>query len=369
MKEIRGLTGLRGVAALIVFLDHTRGSLEARGLSLPVPTVVARLFLSGGREVDIFFVLSGFILALIYNRWFRDSLLPAAYLDFLRRRFARIYPLHVFMLLLTIAFVGSAYALHAQAMNGLDRFTVSTLPATFLMVHAWGFVGDWGGPWNPPSWSISIEALAYLAFPLFIRSTSGLGASRPWLLWILAAVFGFFMNFVTPWGLTGFPGIARGGSEFFFGCATANLFGSSFASWTQSPLGSVSSLLALGICFALLPDMGFIAAFATAPLLLTLCGNNRVSRFFGCAPIWFLGEISYSVYLGHFLYGTIANRLVRPEWMMTGQLHMVLGMVALGVIVIAFSTITYFAVERPCRDLLSGRRSKTLRAAAPLGSA
>jgi peptidoglycan/LPS O-acetylase OafA/YrhL len=359
MTEIRGLTGLRGIAALIVFMAHTRETLEGRGLSLQVPTLVERLFLSGGRQVDIFFVLSGFILALIYRDWFTGGLKSASYVKFLRRRFARIYPLHFFMLMLVISCVVAAHVLHVQTMTGLDKYTRSSLPATFLLVHGWGFVGDQGGPWNPPSWSISIEALGYLIFPFFIWSTSRIGAARPWILLLVTAGCGFLLNAVTHWGLAGFPGIARGLSEFAFGCATANLYGSPVAKWLQRRVGSLCAALGLALCFALVPDTGFVCAVFTAPLLLALCGDgNPVSRLLGSGPIYFLGEISYSIYLGHFLYSTISYRLINPAWMLTGIVPMILGLIGICVFVIGVSTLTYYAVERPGRDLLGGRRSK-----------
>src|SRR4029077_14186047 len=73
MKEIRALTGVRGVAAITVFLAHTRETLQSRGVSLDIPDPIVRLFLCGGRQVDIFFVLSGFILAMLYRDWFVDG--------------------------------------------------------------------------------------------------------------------------------------------------------------------------------------------------------------------------------------------------------------------------------------------------------
>src|ERR1035437_9049242 len=118
MTEIRALTGLRGIAAIIVFFAHTRETLGSRGLSLQVPTLIQRLFLSGGRQVDIFFVLSGFILALIYRDWFARSITKVGYFAFLQRRFARVYPLHAFILFLVISFVFAAHVLNANTMNG-----------------------------------------------------------------------------------------------------------------------------------------------------------------------------------------------------------------------------------------------------------
>ncbi len=141
MKEIRALTGLRGVAALIVFFAHTRETLETRGLAVHVPQLLERLFLSGGRQVDIFFVLSGFILTMIYRDQFATSVTGGSWASFLQRRVARVWPLHLFMLLLVLVFVTAARLTGAHTVHGLDGYTLSTLPAHVLMVHAWGFLG------------------------------------------------------------------------------------------------------------------------------------------------------------------------------------------------------------------------------------
>jgi peptidoglycan/LPS O-acetylase OafA/YrhL len=357
MKEIRALTGLRGIAAIVVFFAHTRDTLQSRGLQLDVPRVVLRLFLSGGRQVDIFFVLSGFILALIYRDWFASDFTGKSYGEFLLRRFARVYPLHAFMLILVIAFVFAAHLFHANTINGLDRFTPESLPAYFLLVQAWGFSGTDAGQWNPPSWSVSIEALAYLLFPFFIWLTSKIEKTRPWTSFIILVVCGFVLNSLTPWGLAGFPGIARGLSEFALGCATAAFYGKPVARWLQSELGSLLSLTALLVCFALTPDTGFAIGLFTAPLLLALCAENFASKLFSNRLIYFLGEISFSIYLGHFLYSTIAYRLISVPWMQTGPLHLTIGLCVIAAFVLGASALTYFAVERPGRDLLRGRRA------------
>jgi peptidoglycan/LPS O-acetylase OafA/YrhL len=357
MGEIRALTGLRGVAALVVFFAHTRETLQNRGLSLEVPKLAERLFLSGGRQVDIFFVLSGFILAMIYRDWFSASVSRHAYVEFLRRRFARIYPLHFFMLLLVIAFVCCALVLHLHTVNGLERYDFSSLPAYFLLVQAWGFLGDNPGDWNPPAWSVSIEALAYLLFPLFMWSTSRAEKARPWLVFAICTACGFLLNALTHWGLAAIPGIARGLSEFALGCATAPLLSGRVARWLQSQLGSAAAAAAFVICFALTPDTGFIIGLVTAPLLLTLCGDNPVSRALSNRVVFFLGEISFSIYLGHFLYSTIAYRLVSTAWMQRGAVTLAVGLCGIVAFVLVASTLTYFAVERPGRDLLRGRKA------------
>jgi peptidoglycan/LPS O-acetylase OafA/YrhL len=354
MNEIRALTGLRGICAIVVCFAHVRITLQSRGLSLDVPTIVERLCLSGGRQVDIFFVLSGFVLALIYQKWFVSSVTRHAYGQFLRRRFARIYPLHFFMLIMVIALVVAARVVNAPTMHGLDRFSASSLPAYFTLTQAWGFLADDPGQWNPPSWSVSIEALAYLIFPLYVLFTSRIERLRPWVLIIVVVCCGFLLNASTPWGLTGYPAIARGLSEFMLGCATARFHGSSLARWLQGRLGSTLALTGLVICFALTPDTGFVVGFFTAPLLLALCGHNAVVRLFSNQMVFFLGEISYSIYLGHFLFSSVSYRVISIPWMRSGPLQLSIGLCFITLFVLAGATLTYFAIERPGRNLLRG---------------
>jgi peptidoglycan/LPS O-acetylase OafA/YrhL len=355
VKEIRPLTGIRGVAALTVFLAHTLETLHEKGIDFSIPTLVKRLLLSGGRQVDIFFVLSGFILTLIYARLFDAGVDRNGYLQFMRKRLARIYPLQAFMLVLIVGFVLMATFSHAQVANGLQRFKWSTLPLNFLLIHAWG-ADVKGTGWNPPSWSISIEFLAYLLFPWFLWITASARKQRPWMVLIAALVCGFICNALMFWSQGGITGISRGLTEFALGCVCVAFFSSPIADWLRSSLGSTLAVCALLVCYALTAETSFaIAAFA-APLILALTGHNPVSRFFGWTPVYFLGEISYSIYLGHFLFSSISYRLVKVEWMRSGPLAAGLGLSFIIAFVLILSTVTYFAIERPGRDWLAGRR-------------
>lgn len=356
MTEIRALTGLRGLAALIVFWGHTREALASRGLFFDVPEVFERLFLAGGRQVDIFFVLSGFIMALIYRSWFTDGITSTAYWQFLRRRIARIWPLHAFIILLVVGTVVGSQLAGMKTNNGLERFDFWTLPQHLLLVHAWGPFMHGSGEWNPPSWSVSIEWLAYFLFPLLLWGTAG-WIRRPWLPIAVTVAIGFALNSQITWGLWGSEGVARGLSEFTLGCLLANLYGSPVAEWLQTRLGSWLAAGLLIIGFALVPNTGFIIGVLTAPLLLALSGKaNPPATFFGSRPMFFLGEISYSIYLGHFLFTSIAYRLISVEWMKTGAFEAAVGLVLINAFVIGISTASYYLIEQPGRDWMSGRR-------------
>ena len=358
MPEIRGLTGLRGVAAILVVWFHMRDALEARGLLVDLPLLAAR-FIDGSKSVDVFFVLSGFIMALSYRKWFQQTVPANLYFSFLSRRFARIYPLHLFMLALVVALVATARVMNAATVNGLDRFDYAELIPYLLLIQAWGPFTQGVGEWNPPAWSISIEALAYLFFPFLMWLIVRFKGSGAWLLLSITIAIGFSLNAVTTWDMSGFGACARGLSEFALGCVTAQFYQSRLSTWFQSNLGSWVAMLGLIAAFALTPVSGFIIAVASAAALLALCGSNPSSRFFSWRPVYFLGEISYSIYLGHFIFMSICWRLVSVNWMRTSTLAAAAGILLVNLLIIGFATATYYGIERPGRDLLTGQRKRT----------
>jgi peptidoglycan/LPS O-acetylase OafA/YrhL len=149
--------------------------------------------------------------------------------------------------------------------------------------------------------------------------------------------------------------IVRGLTEFFLGCAVALVVGGTVSQWFTGYSGSLVAAAALVIAYALMPDTGFVIALACAPLLLSLCGDNVTSRVLGCKPLHYLGEISYSVYLGHFLFSSLAYRLISPAWMAQSPSHAVVGVAVLTVVIIVASSITFYMIERPARRWLGGR--------------
>jgi peptidoglycan/LPS O-acetylase OafA/YrhL len=357
MTEIRSLTGLRGYAALLVFISHMYENLLKSGFDLPVPLLIQRLFLMGGRQVDIFFVLSGFIMTLIYKDWFAPGVTARSYWKFQSRRFARVYPLHFFMLTILVGLVVGAMLFKWNTAFGLDNYNFAALPYFYTLTQAWGIVDP--GIWNAPAWSVSVEAAAYLVFPFFIRYTWELGKSRPWTVFIVLAVAGYLANtdtFNEAISFLGFPPpqIIRGLTEFALGCVTVHFMQSRTAAWLQTPLGAFAALAGLAVCFALTADLSFMVAVFTVPLLLALLGDTPLTRIFDNKPVWFLGEISFSIYLGHFLFTSASHRIISQAWMKTGTGPLILGILGTIALVLLLSTLTFYTVERPGRDLLRG---------------
>ncbi len=151
---LHALTGVRFLAAAHVVVYHYgRGAVQ-------LPGALARVLDHGFAGVTLFFVLSGFILA--YNHAGDGARSDPR--DFWAARFARIYPVYALGLLLALP------ALLATRMPG--RELALALTTTPLLLQGW--VPRIAGRWNGPAWSLSAEALFYLAFPPLVLAVARL---------------------------------------------------------------------------------------------------------------------------------------------------------------------------------------------------
>lgn len=161
----RGLDGYRFIAASLIVLFHFNSDFEL-GLERSTPIVNSLSVM-----VDFFFVLSGFVIAASYGGAMKSL---ADYTLFLRRRLARIGPLHLAVLaLFVLPAVALAFGL-VRAQHP-DAFSLGALPAHVLLLQAWGAVNH--EAFNGPSWSISAEWLAYLLFPALLMLSRRLSAT------------------------------------------------------------------------------------------------------------------------------------------------------------------------------------------------
>src|SRR3954454_3562871 len=145
---VPGLTGLRGIGALWVMFSHAQYELD-----LPILE-------HGSLGVDLFFILSGFVLSHAHGAMRLDW---AAYRSFVRDRFARIFPLHWAALLLLLCIL----IVYPKVYNDISsRFQPGDFIASVLLVNNWGFTRPMA--WNVPAWSLSTEWLVSLAFPAYV---------------------------------------------------------------------------------------------------------------------------------------------------------------------------------------------------------
>jgi peptidoglycan/LPS O-acetylase OafA/YrhL len=151
----RALDAWRGIAALGVVLFHA----PFVGAVHTAAVVIDFGF------VQLFFVLSGFVIAHAYGHRIAG---PSDAARFIVRRFGRLYPLHIFtfglMLALEVTKLAAMRVLHVGAGDpafgpGAGWHSIAT---NVLLIHAVGFESEF--TWNGPSWSISAELWTYLVF-------------------------------------------------------------------------------------------------------------------------------------------------------------------------------------------------------------
>jgi peptidoglycan/LPS O-acetylase OafA/YrhL len=340
------LTGLRGLAALWVLAYHA--------WSIP----------GGYLGVDLFFALSGFVLALNYG----DAALhasPRRYGQFLGKRLARLYPAHVCALLLTLACV-AILAPFGRSLHRPTEFSIESWWASLLMVQAWQFPVP--GVWNVPAWSISAEWAAYLLFPLLVLPIRRLQDARRVMLAIVFVYVGLAFAIHRFWvpGTMAF-GMWRVAAGFTAGLLLHRLWelrGGARHARAGRAEGARSAdggppwrwLLAF-IGGATVWELAFGAHAALPWFPLLACGVIYSLAVSGapllCTPIALaLGRLSYSLYLVNWPIIELCQRLARlsrstlPDALVT----------AIGAVVALFvAHLVHRYVEEPARRGLAQR--------------
>lgn len=309
---------LRLLLALSVIAAHTSA---IRWLALP----------TGTAAVQIFFVISGFYMALILNEKYLG---PGSYRIFIANRFLRIYPVYFVMAGATLIL---ALALHTEirlfdperlselnleaktlifganfAIFGLDTFDFLAIQHGALV-----FVRNTGDHplvvdhmrLVPQAWSLGIELLFYIIAPFIVRR----------ILWIVAvSVLSLSLRAylwqhgytAPPWNYEFFP------SELVFFLIGALLYHAQrtalFERW--GPTLAVFAPFATGLALFTYDDLPGILSYGlvivSIPFLFELTKRNRVDRL--------VGELSYPLYVVHFffIYGA---RAIAPDLAHSGR--------------------------------------------------
>jgi peptidoglycan/LPS O-acetylase OafA/YrhL len=329
------LTALRGVGAAWVFAFH---------LLLGVaPWPISHGYLG----VDMFFILSGFILSHVYlDRLKRFS--SSGCKHFLLVRLARIYPLHVVCLGLIALVVVSLPGFAERYPHGQALFSASALIASLLLIQNWFY---WPPDcWNNPAWSLSAEWFLYLAFPFLAVALRYVRTPR-FALWLGAACLVGLATTLAFRGIslnvTGTPGMLRAGCEFLSGCLVQKAFGLGVR--LRHPVALIVALafIAMTSLTYLHPSFDVLAPFGFSILILIAADReSRVGAWLGIRPLVFLGEISYSLYLIHWIVIQVANWMRIHRYVNSSGVLIDFGIVT---VVFVLAIALYFAVERPAR--------------------
>ena len=181
-SEIRPLTGIRGIAALTVVLYHYFANDK-------IPGQPYFFLMKGYLSVDLFFMLSGIVLAMNYSNSVTLHGTFRTYRIFILKRLARIYPLYITATVFLLMIAAVRYY-----MKGVPFTPEQSLPsviANIFLVQTWGFGESVVGP----AWSISVEFAAYIIFPILVALTI---TSRAIVASMFAAVLIALLVFAMP---------------------------------------------------------------------------------------------------------------------------------------------------------------------------
>ena len=364
--EIRALTGLRGWAATMVVAYHSS--------ELVLPAGAPTAFQSHGYLwVDLFFVLSGFVMALTYAGRFATLGAWAAMPDFLLRRIARIYPLYA---VVTLTYAG-VLALGLAASGPYPKLG-QVLVLNLLMVQGWGLAPSLSGT----AWSISTEWFAYLLFPasLFLALRGGWGRAGLLLLPALAALLAMTWAADPPLAYLETPRrgpfdmyyaaslwpLARTVAEFSLGLLAYRVFAVKWAwdLWANPMTAAVTA----GAIVALMAQPGtdiFIVPLFPLLVLTLAVGEHFLARLFASPPLHALGVLSYAIYMLHPRTNRAITALLTRLAEITGPLGPI-AMPALSfVLLLAVATLAYWGVEKPGRRMIRGLSAAAPRARRP----
>lgn len=348
---------MRGIAAVLVLLFHFRDVTQAVGEALDAHTA---FFSTGFIWVDFFFILSGFILSHVYGSTMTSATAPrgGGVRHFYLARFARIYPLHFFTLLAMISVELSAYAFRPHIADAFasDRKDWGAILQHLTLTHSWLTMHYL--EWNVPSWSISTEAFAYLAFPLLLLVANHCNRMVRWLLpvTVLAIFAHTFTNFTD---IQDQQPLARCLAGFITGMLLYRL-------WHQSeglPASATAALQLASVAVVVAAlHLGWnqaIVLIAFAMLILTTASDQGpLARVLSSPVFLLLGTLSYSLYMTHWI-------VYRLYWMYGSYLFAdlasyysptniyLLKVCLLLTLTFGLSWLTYHRIELPARRHLN----------------
>lgn len=344
-NEILPLTGIRAAAAIWVVLYHMKSQLL---LAYPTLSFLINPLVSNGYlGVDLFFILSGFVIH--YNYWNRINLLRmSSVLEFLWMRLARLWPVHAVILTVFMFFLWIQHAIGIEPRNP-TLYSGPDLIRNLLLVHSWAI--PLKTSWNVPAWSISCEWLAYIFYPILTISGFRHMAARnsAAICAIILCATVLVLQVLKADGNTNF-GMIRIIGEFTAGSFLCRIYRDKYAcGWPWQYIVPLLIFTIFAGSYYVLPNFDLVPYWSLPLIGLVVLGlayeRCHVSRIFSSKPFLFGGYISYSFYMVHELILIVMQRA-------NGYLSSrIIPIVDLAAVLVA-AIILYKYVEEPSRKAM-----------------
>lgn len=359
-SRIGELESIRGIAALLVVMFHAPGwntGKEHIGI-----------FQNGYLMVDLFFVLSGFVIYKAYGLHLATGVQVARF-TFLR--WARLYPVHLFFLFFFVGTLAISW----------ENMQVAFIQQLFL-VQALGPTGN-AASFNYPAWSISAEFYTYVLFAMIAWGASQVNRFKvnhfkvefvkvnlALVIYSAIGLLSWYSLFANE--LYGFRDLLRCYAGFFIGCMTAAL--TDRVRWRWPTWIAPSCFVAIGLFleFKHNKDLSYdpLIFILTALLILALVFSQAsgFKKLLLTRPLLWLGEISYSLYMAQLACIFLCEGVLRglhKRFALFGKIEEALGihlaypvtfadgLIKYGffiVVLLVVSSLSYYLLEKPCRE-------------------
>lgn len=351
-SRVDELESIRGLAALLVVFHH----FPKWNSILDTPFINNSYLM-----VEIFFVLSGFV---IYNAYADSIRNRRDLLRFQFLRLGRLYPVHLifflafFLVEIAKYVAASKFGAADIRSTAFDKNSLQAAVQQLFLVHALIPNND-VLTFNGPAWSISVELAAYVVFGALVLLA---GRWRDAVFGLIAAA-ALLALVVDP--TSGMSYLLRCLAGFFMGCLTARVANSSAVQLPAHLSSLALAAIAVFIAVKETNHLDYLVYFLAVFLILAVVRSNGggASALLRAKPLLYLGKISYSVYMSHFIVmwavALVFKRVLhRPEVtspMGRYVLQLTVSEVIVGcaitlLAVFVVSHLTYNFIEKPFRE-------------------
>jgi len=358
--KYQSLEAFRGLAAVLVALFHSAFVAQEQ-----YPIIA-----QGAIFVDFFFILSGFVITFAYAEKIANGF---GFIPFFILRFGRLYPLHLFLLLIWLPYITAKaiifYKFGIGDTDPLEHNNALSFASNLFLINALN-IHDYLS-WNFPAWSISVELFTYI---IFFFSFSLIGRFNPLLVAATISIAAYsslyFYNHDTllktyDWGLIRcMGGFFLGSVIFYLPKKFISQVPPIFTSILEIVVTALMILLVLKSANSPTYQLASFISFGVVIYIFSIQETGVISKLLTVKPILFLGTLSYSIYMTHALifavFATVGKKLfdLPVKLVGSGQEQATLlitpyadivNLALLGLIV-GISYLTYRFVEVPWRD-------------------
>ena len=336
----------RGIAAYCIVIFHYRifyneniNSTSFEIINQPFYNILFPAYETGWIAVQFFFTISGFIFYHLYLYKIKTN--KISWKDFFVLRFSRIYPLHFitlnFILILYLIFI-----LINLIPFQFSEINIKHYILNILLISSWGFENN--SSFNTPSWSISIEIMLYILF--FFMSKIKIKIFYSTTFVILFSIFIFYFNKLIGYGIF----------CFFIGGLTYLII-KKINSYKLKKINLIILSLTMSLAVMFLIKKYEITGIYFKILMLTLFFPSLIMVLFFFQKlnkrigekISIIGDISYSIYLMHFviqiiIYGILHFNNIKIDF--NSKIYFL----SYIIIVTAISFFSYYFFEKPMQN-------------------